>query len=282
MLGRIPFVKSVYSSVKQVSDTLLSDSGNAFRKALLVEFPCPGSWTIAFQTGTPAPEVAAQLAGEHISVYVPTTPNPTSGYFIVVPVARVHELEMTVDEALKYIISMGVVAPKVHPAVSARRAARFAQQRSTTEIDRAGVRRAPPIAARACVALPLKQPNLDPRRTAAMTDFPENILKRTDYCGRIDRKRLGQIVTVCGWVHRRRDHGGVIFIDLRDREGLVQIVCDPDRAATFAVGGDAAQRVRDRGIGPRAPAPRGYRQHQPRQWRDRNPGARSSRYSTLR
>ena len=123
LLGRIPFVKSVYSSVKQVSDTLLSDSGNAFRKALLVEFPYPGSWTIAFQTGTPAPAVAAQLAGEHISVYVPTTPNPTSGYFIVVPVARVHELEMTVDEALKYIISMGVVAPKGHPAASVRRAA---------------------------------------------------------------------------------------------------------------------------------------------------------------
>ena len=123
LLGRIPFVKSVYSSVKQVSDTLLSDSGNAFRKALLVEFPCPGSWTIAFQTGTPAPAVAAQLAGEHISVYVPTTPNPTSGYFIVVPVARVHELEMTVDEALKYIISMGVVAPRAHPTAPIRRAA---------------------------------------------------------------------------------------------------------------------------------------------------------------
>ena len=123
LLGRIPFVKSVYSSVKQVSDTLLSDSGNAFRKALLVEFPCPGSWTIAFQTGTPAPAVAAQLAGEHISVYVPTTPNPTSGYFIVVPVARVHELEMTVDEALKYIISMGVVAPRAHPIAPIRRAA---------------------------------------------------------------------------------------------------------------------------------------------------------------
>ncbi|MEO8740750.1 MAG: DUF502 domain-containing protein [Casimicrobiaceae bacterium] len=122
VLGRIPFVKSVYSSVKQVSDTLLSDSGNAFRKALLVEFPYPGSWTIAFQTGTPAPAVAARLAAEHISVYVPTTPNPTSGYFIVVPVTRVHELDMTVDEALKYIISMGVVAPKAHSAGPVRRA----------------------------------------------------------------------------------------------------------------------------------------------------------------
>jgi len=112
VLIRIPFVKSIYSSVKQVSDTLLSDQGNAFRKALLVEFPHAGSWTIAFQTGSPASAVAARLDGEHVSVYVPTTPNPTSGYFVIVPRARVHELDMTVDEALKYIISMGVVAPR--------------------------------------------------------------------------------------------------------------------------------------------------------------------------
>jgi uncharacterized membrane protein len=112
MLGRIPVVKSIYSSVKQVSDTLLSDSGNAFRKALLVEFPHEGSWTIAFLTGTPAPAVMAHLAEEHLSVYVPTTPNPTSGYFIVVPRSRVRELDMTVDEALKYVISMGVVSPR--------------------------------------------------------------------------------------------------------------------------------------------------------------------------
>ena len=114
VLTRIPFVKSIYSSVKQVSDTLLSDQGNAFRKALLVEFPHAGSWTIAFQTGSPASAVADQLDGEHVSVYVPTTPNPTSGYFVIVPRARVHELDMTVDEALKYIISMGVVAPRPH------------------------------------------------------------------------------------------------------------------------------------------------------------------------
>src|SRR5271170_4754119 len=111
LLGRIPFVKSIYSSVKQVSDTLLSDSGNAFRKALLVEFPYPGSWTIAFLTGTPGSSVAVHMDGEHVSVYVPTTPNPTSGYFVMLPRSRVHELDMTVDEALKYIISMGVVAP---------------------------------------------------------------------------------------------------------------------------------------------------------------------------
>ena len=112
VLGRIPFVKSIYSSVKQVSDTLLSDKGNAFRKALLVEFPRPGSWTIAFLTGTPATSVAPHLTGEHVSVYVPTTPNPTGGYFLILPRAQVRELDMTVDEALKYIISMGVVAPR--------------------------------------------------------------------------------------------------------------------------------------------------------------------------
>jgi uncharacterized membrane protein len=125
LLGRIPFVKSIYSSVKQVSDTLLSEKGDAFRKALLVEYPAPGSWTIAFLTGTPAVEIAEYLPGEHVSVYVPTTPNPTSGFFLMLPRSRIHELDMTVDEALKYIISMGVVAPRSHhlppprPVVSA-------------------------------------------------------------------------------------------------------------------------------------------------------------------
>lgn len=121
LLGRIPFVKSIYSSVKQVSDTLFSDSGTAFRKALLVEFPYPGSWTIAFLTGSPAASVARELPGEHVSVYVPTTPNPTSGYFVMLPKSRVHELDMTVDEALKHIISMGVVAPRPHSPAAERR-----------------------------------------------------------------------------------------------------------------------------------------------------------------
>ena len=114
ILGRIPFVKSIYSSVKQVSDTLLSREGNAFRKALLVEFPREGSWTIAFMTGTPSDAVTPYLPGEHVSVYVPTTPNPTGGYFLMVPRSQVRELDMTVDDALKYIISMGVVAPRSH------------------------------------------------------------------------------------------------------------------------------------------------------------------------
>jgi len=112
LLGRIPVVKSIYSSVKQVSDTLLSDKGNAFRKALLVEFPREGSWTIGFLTGTPDRSVAPHLPGDHVSVYVPTTPNPTGGYFLMLPRSRVRELDMSVDEALKYIISMGVAAPR--------------------------------------------------------------------------------------------------------------------------------------------------------------------------
>jgi uncharacterized membrane protein len=112
LLGRIPFVKSIYSSVKQVSDTLLSDKSNAFRKALLVEFPREGCWTIGFLTGLPDRTIAPHLPGEHVSVYVPTTPNPTGGYFVILPRERVRELDMSVDEALKYIISMGVVAPR--------------------------------------------------------------------------------------------------------------------------------------------------------------------------
>lgn len=111
LLTRIPVVKSIYGSVKQVSDTVLSDSGQAFRKALLVRFPHGNAWTVAFMTGVPAGEIARQLADEHVSVYVPTTPNPTSGYFLVVPKADTIELNMSVDEALKYVISMGVVVP---------------------------------------------------------------------------------------------------------------------------------------------------------------------------
>lgn len=111
ILHRIPIVKSIYSSVKQVSDTLFSSSGNAFREAVLVQYPRQGSWTIAFVTGRPGGEVAQQLPGDYVSVYVPTTPNPTSGFFLMMPRADVRELKMSVDEALKYVISMGVVAP---------------------------------------------------------------------------------------------------------------------------------------------------------------------------
>ncbi|WP_050479946.1 DUF502 domain-containing protein [Herbaspirillum rhizosphaerae] len=114
LLTRIPVVKSIYSSVKQVSDTLFSSSGNAFRKAVLVQYPRQGSWTIAFLTGVPGGEVKNHLQGvDYVSLYVPTTPNPTSGFFLMVPRADTIELEMSVDEALKYIVSMGVVAPEM-------------------------------------------------------------------------------------------------------------------------------------------------------------------------
>ena len=111
LIARIPIVKSIYSSVKQVSDTLFASNGNAFRQAVMVQYPRAGSWTIGFVTGAPGGEVARRLPGDHISVYVPTTPNPTSGFFLMIPRSEAIELAMSVDEALKYVISMGVVAP---------------------------------------------------------------------------------------------------------------------------------------------------------------------------
>jgi len=120
ILGRIPVVKSIYSGVKQVSDTLFAPGGQAFRKALLVQYPRQGSWTIAFLTGQPGGDVANHLRGEYLSVYVPTTPNPTSGFFLMMPKAEIVELDMSVDEALKYVISMGVVPPDSRQAEKPR------------------------------------------------------------------------------------------------------------------------------------------------------------------
>jgi uncharacterized membrane protein len=111
ILHRIPVVNSIYSSVKQISDTLFSSSGQAFRKALLVQWPHEGMWTIAFLTGTPGGDVVNYVPEDCLSVYVPTTPNPTGGYFVIVRRSDVIELDMSVDQALKYIISMGVVPP---------------------------------------------------------------------------------------------------------------------------------------------------------------------------
>ena len=111
VLARIPVVNAIYRGVKQVSDTLFAPGGEAFRKALLVQWPSPGMWTIAFMTGQPGGDVVNHLKGDYVSIYVPTTPNPTSGYFVMVPREAVIELDMTVEEALKYIISMGVASP---------------------------------------------------------------------------------------------------------------------------------------------------------------------------
>ena len=111
LVRRIPVVRSIYSSVKQVSDTVFSDSGNAFRTAVMVQWPREGVWTVAFVTGQPNGEVAALLRDDYVSVFVPTTPNPTGGYFVLVRKSECIELEMSVDAALKYIVSMGVVAP---------------------------------------------------------------------------------------------------------------------------------------------------------------------------
>lgn len=118
LLGRIPIVRSIYSSVKQVSDTILSPNGQAFRKALLVQYPRAGAWTIAFQTGSPVEEVRRRIPGDMVSVYVPTTPNPTSGFFLMLPRSDVIELDMSVDEALKYVVSMGSVGPPEKPGAA--------------------------------------------------------------------------------------------------------------------------------------------------------------------
>src|SRR3954469_7668132 len=111
VLHRIPVVRSIYSSVKQVSDTLFSPSGNAFRTAVLVQWPRADVWTIAFVTGSPGGDVGSHLQDDFVSVYVPTTPNPTGGYFVMLPRRDCIELKMSVDEALRYVISMGVVVP---------------------------------------------------------------------------------------------------------------------------------------------------------------------------
>ena len=109
---RIPIVRSIYSSVKQVSSTIFSGNGQAFRKALLIRYPHVESWVIAFQTGNTAGEIEQKLGGEYVNVFLPTTPNPTSGFFMIVPRANVIELDMSVEEALKHIVSMGSVPPK--------------------------------------------------------------------------------------------------------------------------------------------------------------------------
>jgi len=111
LVGRIPIVRSIYGGVKQISDTLFSPDGKAFRRAVLVRYPHPGAWTVALVTGTPEHEVTDHLGHDQVAVFVPTTPNITAGFFLIVPRSDTFELQMSVDQALKYIISMGVAEP---------------------------------------------------------------------------------------------------------------------------------------------------------------------------
>lgn len=113
LVKRIPLVRTVYTGVKQVLDTLFAPGGKSFRKVLLVEYPRAGLWSIAFQTGDGAPEVDQSVGeGSMVSIFIPTTPNPTSGFLMMVPRNKVIELEMSVEQALKYVISLGVVQPE--------------------------------------------------------------------------------------------------------------------------------------------------------------------------
>ncbi len=112
LVGRIPLVRTVYSGVKQVMETLFTPGGQSFRKVLLVEYPRPGLWTVAFQTGDALPDVQKMLEEEQmVSIFIPTTPNPTSGFLIMVPRRDVVELDMSVEQALKFVISLGVMQP---------------------------------------------------------------------------------------------------------------------------------------------------------------------------
>ena len=120
VLHRIPVVRSIYSSVKQVSDTLLAQDGHSFRRAVLVEFPQRGQWAIAFVVGPPSERMAGQLRRDSLVVYVPTAPNPTSGYTLIVPPDEVRDLDMSVDDALKFVISLGVVGAEGPPKESSK------------------------------------------------------------------------------------------------------------------------------------------------------------------
>lgn len=109
---RIPLVRSIYTGVKQVTETLFTPGGQSFRKVLLVEFPCPGVWSMAFQTGETSKEIESAIHNESmVSYFIPTTPNPTSGFLMMAPKSKVKELDISVDQALKFVISLGVVQP---------------------------------------------------------------------------------------------------------------------------------------------------------------------------
>ena len=116
LLAKIPIVRTIYNAVKQVLETIFSSSSDSFRQVLLVEYPRKGLWSVAFQTGRVCDEVKTKITEDMITIFIPTTPNPTSGFLMLVARAEVIELDMSVDDALKMIISLGMVQPPALPA----------------------------------------------------------------------------------------------------------------------------------------------------------------------
>lgn len=120
IVERIPFVRAIYNAVKQVATTVLSKDGQSFKNVYLVEYPRKGMWSIAFQTGTATGEIEKHAGGDMITIFIPTTPNPTSGFLMMVPKSEAQLLEMSVDQALKLVISLGVVQPNTSPKKQAK------------------------------------------------------------------------------------------------------------------------------------------------------------------
>ncbi|MDP6688176.1 MAG: DUF502 domain-containing protein [Alphaproteobacteria bacterium] len=118
LVNQMPVVRTIYGALKQVLETVLSQSSNSFRQAVLVEYPRRGIWTVAFVTGETEGEVAQRLDDEMINIYVPTTPNPTSGFLLMVPRRDLIFLDMPVEDAAKYIISIGVIAPEMEAEIT--------------------------------------------------------------------------------------------------------------------------------------------------------------------
>jgi uncharacterized membrane protein len=111
LLNRIPFVRALYSGVKSFSTTILSNQGNSFKKVMLIEYPRQGIWSIGFQTAGDVPLISKHSGEPQVCVFIPTTPNPTSGFIMMVPRSQAIELEMSVDAAMKMIVTLGVVVP---------------------------------------------------------------------------------------------------------------------------------------------------------------------------
>ena len=118
LVNRMPVVRTIYGALKQILETVLSQSSNSFRQAVLVEYPRRGIWTVAFVTGDTEGEVARRLDDDMVNIYVPTTPNPTSGFLLMVPRRDLIYLDMPVEDAAKYIISIGVIAPEVEAKIA--------------------------------------------------------------------------------------------------------------------------------------------------------------------